>query len=247
MGMWVPSTYSSWTLWKLPSAQESIHNFLNTIPLWYFDISMAKCSDNCLADVMSNCTDTRKTYSKKVTDVLYSTFVPSLNRVMAMRCWTEIGFLTMYLFASTGCNSEHKYSKVSLLTLKLRLNSLPLQFPTMSERNWPFLPLPRSVSRLLLRRQRGWNKAPLQPTAFPDSLARRWVWSFATKLHCARHVVAGSKRKGAESLWSPHFWMPFFLLIQLSLNVFLVKAIRVRPTSVWVISRSNTDSTQIIY
>ena len=65
--MWVPSTALAHCgnshLFRNP-----IHNFPNAIPLWYSDVSVAKCSDNCLTDFVSNCTDTGKTYSKLVTD-----------------------------------------------------------------------------------------------------------------------------------------------------------------------------------
>ena len=64
--------------------------------------------------------------------VLYSTLVPSLRSVMATHCSTKIGFLTTNFLLSTGCNSAHKYTNVSLLTLKLRFDLLFLQVPTMS-------------------------------------------------------------------------------------------------------------------
>ena len=114
-----------------------------------------------------------RTTPKKWLIVWYSTFVPSLYSIMATRCWTEIGFLTTYLFPSTSCNSEHKHSKVSLLTLKLRLNSLSPQFSTMSGKKRAILALAQecllTVAALTVRLERS------------ATLANSLSWSISSK------------------------------------------------------------------
>ena len=51
MDMWVPSRAPAHC--KLPSAEEAVHNFLDTTSLWYSDISMATCGDR-LTDFMTD-------------------------------------------------------------------------------------------------------------------------------------------------------------------------------------------------
>jgi len=79
--------------------------------------------------------------------VLYSTFVPSLQRQIATLCSRSNGVLTASLLSRWVCNSRHKKWKVALFTRKFCFHSLSLQFPAISYQKERLLCLTQTVLR----------------------------------------------------------------------------------------------------